>query len=379
MKTLVVAGGGVVGLGIARAAARRGLQVFLLERNAQIGMETSSRNSEVVHAGIYYASGSWKARLCVRGRQALYEFCEEFGVEYQRCGKLIVAQHHQACPSTQRGAANGVSDLRWISREDAKAMEPHVECAKALFSPSTGIVDSHGLMLALQGDAEAHGACIAFNTPAQSATFDARDRCVRVRAVSAADAAPVEIECDYFVNAAGLGATSLLRSSVSQQHRDGLHADAKKLPTEPSQFAKGTYFRLPSSVRPFRHLVYPIPEVGGLGVHATVDLQGNVRFGPDVEWVDAIDYTPDPRKAEAFAERIRSYWPSVCAADLVPDYCGIRPKISIGGAIADDFYIADEAAHGIPRSVHLCGIESPGLTSALAIADSVVNMLETSH
>ncbi|EGZ19938.1 hypothetical protein PHYSODRAFT_248743 [Phytophthora sojae] len=355
-KTLVVAGAGVVGLAVARAAACRGVEVLLLEKNPLVGQETSARNSEVVHAGIYYAKDSWKARLCVKGRGQLYEFCEEFGVPHARCGKLIVAHAHQSKQLQsilKRGLQNGVSDLKLLTKSEAREIEPLVDCDEALFSPSTGIVDSHALMLALQGDAEANGAMVARATAVQGGTYDAKSKRFVIRATQDDGDEEQEVECDYFVNASGMFAPNLL-----------------------DKFAKGTYFKLSPKNRPFSHLVYPIPEVGGLGVHATVDLAGNVRFGPDVEWIDTVDYQPDPAKAEKFAERIRAYWPDARAELLEADYCGIRPKIATNGNIFEDFYIADKHTHGVPGLVHLCGIESPGLTASLAIADTVVDMLQ---
>uniref|UniRef100_K3WP38 L-2-hydroxyglutarate dehydrogenase, mitochondrial n=1 Tax=Globisporangium ultimum (strain ATCC 200006 / CBS 805.95 / DAOM BR144) TaxID=431595 RepID=K3WP38_GLOUD len=349
-KTLVVAGGGVVGLSVARAAARAGLQVLLLESNARVGMETSARNSEVVHAGIYYAKDSWKARLCVRGREQLYAFCDQYSVPYKKCGKLIVAsasehQHEQLRSIAKRGLANGVTDLRWLSKDQAREIEPHVECQEALYSPSTGIIDSHSLMLALQGDAEAHGAVVAVSTTVRGGVYNEKDKTFVIRA-------------------------SQGEADSGEEHEVGL-------PTVPKLFAKGTYFKLRESVRPFRGLVYPIPEVGGLGVHSTVDMEGNVRFGPDVEWVNEINYVPNPSKANEFAERIRSYWPQVSADQLIADYCGIRPKINLNGSVYEDFFLMDASRHGMPGLVHLCGFESPGLTSSLAIANTVLEMLQT--
>ncbi|TMW64021.1 hypothetical protein Poli38472_014138 [Pythium oligandrum] len=374
MTSVVVAGGGVVGLSIARAMARRGLQVVLLERNKQVGMETSSRNSEVIHAGIYYAKDSWKARLCVQGRHMLYAFCDDYGVDYKRCGKLIVAHEHQAdqlLAIASRGKANGVEGLRMVSREEAKAMEPEVECAQALLSPSTGIIDSHGLMLALQGDAEAHGAAVAFASTVESAAYKSDTRSVLVQGHTTSDGGvkePFEVECDYFINATGMFAPLL------QQKCAGATGTSVIAPTITKRFAKGTYFKL-NKLRPFRGLVYPIPEPGGLGVHSTVDLEGNVRFGPDVEWIDTIDYTPNQSKDEVFAERIQSYWPAVTKDMLVADYCGIRPKIEMQGVTYDDFYIAGQSTHGMRGQIHLCGIESPGLTSCLAIGETVAQIL----
>lgn len=374
-KTLVVAGAGVVGLAVARAAACRGIEVLLIERNAVVGQETSARNSEVVHAGIYYAEDSWKAKLCIKGRDQLYSFCEEFSVPYSKCGKLIVAHSHQSqqlLSILNQGLQNGVSDLKLLTQSEARAIEPLVDCDAAVFSPSTGIVDSHGLMLALQGDAETHGAMVARATEVKGGRYDVKTKKFVIQAVQSDGEEEQEVECDYFVNATGMFAANLLDKVVAT----GLKRPSSvPVPTVPDQFAKGTYFKLSPKNRPFSHLVYPIPEVGGLGVHATVDLGGNVRFGPDVQWIDTIDYQPDPSKAETFAERIRAYWPDARAEMLEADYCGIRPKIMINGKIFEDFYIADKQIHGIPGLIHLCGIESPGLTASLAIADTVVGML----
>ncbi|KAG6620763.1 L-2-hydroxyglutarate dehydrogenase [Phytophthora cinnamomi] len=375
-KTLVVAGAGVVGLAVARAAACRGVEVLLLEKNALVGQETSARNSEVVHAGIYYPKDSWKAKLCVQGREQLYGFCEGFGVPFARCGKLIVAHAHQSQQLQsilERGLQNGVSDLKLVTKSEARQIEPLVDCHEALFSPSTGIVDSHALMLALQGDAEANGAMVARATTVQGGTYDTKSKRFVIRATQSNGGEEQEVECDYFVNASGMFAPDLL----DKMEAPGVERPSTlPLPTVPDKFAKGTYFKLSSNNRPFSHLVYPIPEIGGLGVHATVDLGGNVRFGPDVQWIDNIEYQPDPAKAEKFAERIRAYWPDARAELLEADYCGIRPKIAVNGKIFEDFYIADKHTHGVPGLVHLCGIESPGLTASLTIADTVVDMLQ---
>lgn len=374
-KTLVVAGAGVVGLAVARAAARQGLEVLVLEKNALVGQEASARNSEVVHAGIYYAKESWKARLCVKGREQLYAFCDEFNVSYAKCGKLVVAHSHQSEQLRsifRRGRANGVNDLKLLTQKEARAIEPLVHCDEALFSPSTGIVDSHGLIMALQSEAETHGAVVARTTMVEGGKFNNRSKTFMIQAVQGNDSDEQEVECDYFVNSTGMFAPTLLdKVVVPEFDRDS----SPLLPTLPDQFAKGTYFKLSPQNRPFTHLVYPIPEVGGLGVHATIDLVGNVRFGPDVEWINDIEYQPNPSKADKFVERIRHYWPGVCAEMLEVDYCGIRPKIALNGQIFDDFYISDKHTHGVPGLVHLCGIESPGLTASLAIADTVVDML----
>lgn len=374
-RTLVVAGAGVVGLAVARAAACRGLEVLLLEKNALVGQETSARNSEVVHAGIYYPKGSWKAKLCVKGREQLYDFCEEFNVPFSKCGKLIVAHSHQSeqlRSILKRGLGNGVSDLKLLTQSETHDIEPLVDCDEAVFSPSTGIVDSHSLMMALQGDAETHGAFVARGTAVLGGKYDIKSKTFIVRAVQ--DGKEQEVECDYFVNTTGMFAPNLLGEIAAPGVQRPVGQNL--LPAVPDRFAKGTYFKLSPKNRPFTHLVYPIPEVGGLGVHATVDLAGNVRFGPDVQWIDEIEYQPDQSKAEEFAERIRTYWPQARAEMLEADYCGIRPKIAINGEIVEDFYIADKHSHGVPGLVHLCGIESPGLTASLAIADTVVDMLQ---
>ncbi|CAI5701241.1 hypothetical protein KXD40_007028 [Peronospora effusa] len=375
-KTLVVAGAGVVGLAVARAAACRGLEVLVLEKNVLVGQETSSRNSEVIHAGIYYAKNSWKAKLCVKGKDMLYDFCREFHVPFLQCGKLIVAQSHQSerlRSILKCGLANGVSDLKLLTQKEVRALEPQIKCHEAVFSSSTGIVDSHALMQALQGHAETFGAVVVRATAVQGGKYDAKSKTFTIRATHDNGEDDQEVECDYFVNATGMFASNLLRKMVFSNIE---HPFLRPLPSVPDQFAKGTYFKLSPQNRPFSHLVYPIPEVGGLGVHATVDLAGNVRFGPDVQWIDNIDYNPDPSKAEEFAERIGTYWPEVRAELLEADYCGIRPKIRINGKIFEDFYIADKHIHGLPGFVHLCGIESPGLTASLAIADTVVDMLQ---
>ncbi|GAB9466619.1 L-2-hydroxyglutarate dehydrogenase [Globisporangium polare] len=378
-KTLVVAGGGVIGLSVARAAARAGLQVLLLEKNVRVGMETSARNSEVLHAGIYYTKDSWKARLCVQGRDIMYDFCREYNVPFRQCGKLIVAssetQSQQLQAIAKKAHGNGVTDLEWLSQDEAKEVEPHVQCHEALYSPSTGVIDSHSFMMAVQGDAEAHGAVVALSTTVESGVFSEKDQTFVIRATQ--DGEQHELECDYFVNATGIFAPQLVDKFVrhSENSSSARPLTEEYRPTLPELFAKGTYFKLRESLRPFRGLVYPIPEVGGLGVHSTVDMEGNVRFGPDVEWVSEIDYQPDPSKAAIFAERIRSYWPQVSEDELVADYCGIRPKINLQGSIYEDFYFVDKTKHEIPGLVHLCGFESPGLTSSLAIAEQVMKML----
>ena len=358
----IVIGAGVVGLAIARALARAGREVIVVERHGHIGEETSSRNSEVIHAGIYYPTGSLKALDCVAGKHALYAFCDRHGVTVNRCGKLVVAVDPEEIPVLERlkatAEANGVLDLIWLDPPEAAALEPQVRCSKALLSPSTGVVDSHGFMLALQGDAEAHGAMIAFNTPVERAAR-ADDGLI----LETGGQQPMTVMADLVVNAAGLLAMALAASI------DGFPADRLPKP----YFAKGNYFVL-SGRSPFSRLVYPVPEPGGLGVHATIDLGGRARFGPDVEWVserhDRV-YDVDPRRAESFYGAIRRYWPDLADGTLSPDYAGLRPKLVGPGEPAADFVVQSPADHGVPGLINLLGIESPGLTASLALADRV--------
>lgn len=360
----VVIGAGVVGLACAQALARAGRDVLILERHGDIGTETSSRNSEVVHAGIYYPQDSLKARLCVRGKELFYTFCENSGVAHQRCGKLIVAtsagQEESLHSIRQRAEANGVSDLTLLSADEVRALEPELHCTAALLSPSTGIVDSHELMLALLGDAESHGAVLALNAPVISAATGEGSIALNV-----GGDAPTKLQAEIVINAAGLGAAKLARSIA------GLPTDA----VPRTWWAKGNYFSL-SGRSPFSRLVYPVPVEGGLGVHLTLDLAGQARFGPDVEWLEDIDYSVDPHRGDAFYAAIRSYWPGLPDDGLQPAYAGIRPKISGPGEADGDFLIQGPAAHGVPGLVNLFGIESPGLTSCIAIADEVCAALE---
>lgn len=360
---VVVVGAGVVGLACARELARAGREVILLEANRAIGQETSSRNSEVIHGGLYYPRGSLKAELCVEGRELLYEFCTRFGVAHRRCGKLIVAtcptQHDKLDALAMQAAANGVTDIRRLQRAEARSLEPSLECTAALFSPSTGIIDSHGLMQALLGDAESHGAQLALASPARGARVHGS----RIEIEIAGDT-PSLLCANAVVNACGLHATEFARRI------EGFSRDL----VPRAWLARGNYFQLAGKA-PFSHLVYPLPEPGGLGVHLTLDLAGQARFGPDVEWIDAIDYGVDPLRANAFYAEIRKYWPSLPDAALVPAYAGIRPKISGPDEPAADFLIQGSRQHGIPGLVNLFGIESPGLTSALAIARRVAREL----
>jgi len=362
VETIVI-GAGVVGLAIARSLALTGREVLVLEREDLIGSITSARNSEVIHAGIYYPRDSLKAEMCVAGRRMLYDYCAANGVEARRCGKLIVActpdEVAQFAAIARRARENGVEDLREIPAAQARAMEPELACEGALLSPSTGIVDSHNYMLALLGEAEAHGAMLVLNTPVDRIAVHGNRFLVRT-----GGGEPMELLAREVVNSAGLDAPGLARAM------DGLPAAAA-----PRQWiAKGNYFSL--SVRaPFSHLIYPAPVASGLGIHLTLDLRGRARFGPDVEWIDEIDYSVDPARGDSFYGAIRRYWPGLPDGTLRPDYCGIRPKLSRGGKHADDFRIDGAMAHGLPGYVGLYGIESPGLTASLAIGDRVAEML----
>ncbi len=361
----LVVGAGVVGLAVAKALAEAGREVIVIDAADGIGTGTSSRNSEVIHAGIYYAPGSLKARLCVRGRELLYPYCEAHGVEHRRCGKLIVATRDEDRPKldliAERARASGVLDLVPMTRGEALAMEPALECVSALWSPSTGIVDSHGFMTALLGDAERAGAMLALLTPLLEARREGDGWRVRTGGAEA-----LELEAGWIVNAAGLHAQSIARRLRG-------FPEAAILPLH---LAKGHYFSLRGR-SPFTRLIYPTPSDGGLGTHLTLDLAGQARFGPDVEWLaaadpDRIDYAVDPRRAPAFAADIRRYWPGLGEDALLPAYSGLRPKLSGPGTAAADFHIAGPAEHGCPGVVQLFGIESPGLTASLAIGEQVV-------
>jgi L-2-hydroxyglutarate oxidase LhgO len=364
----VVIGAGVVGLAVARALARAGRETVVLEAAEGIGTETSSRNSEVIHAGIYYPQGSWKARLCVAGRDALYTYCAERGVPYRRCGKLIVAteasQVHTLHGIQAKACANGVHNLELISREHARSLEPEVECVAALLSPSTGIIDSHAYMLALQGDAEHAGAVFAFHSPVRRARAVDDGMVLEVGDATAPDAPSTAWHVRHVVNCAGLHAPALAARI------EGLAPD--HVPT--AHYAKGHYFTLTGRTR-FSRLIYPVPQPGGLGVHLTLDLQGQARFGPDVQWVDGIDYSVDARRADAFYEEVRRYWPALPDSALQPGYAGIRPKIAGAQSPSLDFRFDGPRRHGVPGLVNLFGIESPGLTASLAIGDLVAQLL----
>ncbi|MBT5051014.1 MAG: NAD(P)/FAD-dependent oxidoreductase [Rhodospirillaceae bacterium] len=360
----VVIGGGVVGLAVARRLAMSGREVIVLEAAEAIGTETSSRNSEVIHAGIYYPTGSLKAEFCVAGKHALYDYCDSHGVEHRRCGKFIVATSEDQMPELERlknvAAANGVPDLEWKSVEDIRQAEPAVFCVGALWSPSTGIIDSHGLMLAYQGDAESAGAMVAFHAPVHDGRID--DDGILL---SVGGDAPMEIKADLVINSAGL-------------HAQKVASTLKGLPAEfvpPSYYAKGNYYALMGKP-PFSRPIYPVPEKAGLGVHVTVDLGGQVRFGPDVEWIDHINYDVDPRRADKFYDAVRKYYPDLADGAIQPAYSGIRPKIQSPDEPAKDFVIQGPAEHGVEALINLFGIESPGLTASLAIADHVASLVE---
>jgi L-2-hydroxyglutarate oxidase LhgO len=359
-----VIGAGVVGLAVARELAVAGREVLVLEAAETFGTATSSRNSEVVHAGLYYPSDSFKARMCRRGRDLLYSYLEEHGIEHLRCGKLVVATDTgeiEILRSVEKRAlANGVEDVRWLSGNEATALEPEVRCRAALFSPSTGIFDSHGYMLSLKGEAETHGAAFAFH--AEVAGGAVRDSGIELSVVN--DGAKIGLLCRTVVNCAGLGAQGVARSFR------GLPADS----VPPLYYSKGSYFSL-AARPPFARLVYPPPDHASIGLHYTRDLAGRGRFGPDAQWVEKINYDVDARRAAAFYAAIRRYWPGLPDNSLHPDYAGIRPKIQAPHEPPRDFMIQGPEAHGAPGLINLFGIESPGLTASLAIAEHVAERL----
>jgi L-2-hydroxyglutarate oxidase LhgO len=362
----VVIGAGVVGLAVGRALALAGQEVMVLEAENAIGTGTSSRNSEVIHAGIYYPAGSLKARLCVQGKQMLYAYCAERGVAHQRLGKLIVATSPEQVQALDgivaKAAANGVHDLQKLTAEQARALEPALSCEAALLSPSTGVIDSHGYMLALQGDMENAGGLLALVSPVQRVAVRQGTPSHPIR-VSTQDG--TELACKVLVNAAGLSAVAIARG-MDGLDKSGL---AQALPL--AYFAKGNYFTLAGKA-PFSRLIYPVPEKAGLGVHLTLDLGGQAKFGPDVQWVDdPADLKVDPRRGDAFYAEVRKYWPGLADGALQAGYAGMRPKINAPHEAAADFMIQGPAEHGVPGLVNLLGIESPGLTSSLAIADEV--------
>src|SRR5215207_538341 len=363
MDVLVV-GAGVVGLACARALALRGHAVIVAEKTAGIGNGVSSRNSEVIHGGMYYPTNSVRARHCVAGRRMLYDYCESHGVPHKKCGKLIVATNDLERAKIegihQQGVANGVEGLALVGGNELRAMEPELSAIAAVYSPETGIVDSHAFMLALQGDLEAAGGMIAFRAPVERISRVETGWNVQVGGFD-----PTELAVDAVVNAAGLGAQGIARATELYPK--------ERVP--PLVLAKGNYFGCLG--RPaFSRLIYPAPVEGGLGTHLTLDLAGRMRFGPDVEWIEEEDYEVDPSRAALFYASIRRYWPGLPDGALTPDYCGIRPKLTGPGEPPADFIIDGPAEHGLPGIVHLFGIESPGLTCALSIAEDVAGRRE---
>jgi L-2-hydroxyglutarate oxidase LhgO len=362
MQVLVI-GAGVVGLACARAAALAGHEVIVAEATGGIGNGVSSRNSEVIHAGMYYPTGSLRARHCVQGRRVLYDFCASHGVPHRKVGKLIVATDEKQTGKIEgiyrQGQINGVEGLEFLGGNAARALEPALFCVAAMLSAETGIIDSHAFMLALQGDLEDRGGMIAFNTRIERLTPTASGWEVRFGGAEAGT-----LEVDAVINSAGLGAQPIARAT------DGY--PAARVPR--LVLAKGNYFGFTG--RPvFSHLIYPAPVEGGLGTHVTLDMAGRMRFGPDVEWIETESYTVDPKRAESFYASVRTYFPDLPDNSLVPDYCGIRPKLTGKGEPVADFMIEGPAEHGLPRLVHLFGIESPGLTSSLSIAEEVTRRI----
>ena len=354
-----VIGAGVVGLAVARALAMSGRDVIVLEAADAIGTGTSSRNSEVIHAGIYYPKDSLKAELCVSGKHLLYDYCPAHGVGHQQCGKLIVATSDTQLDTLddikEKAYNNGVPDLQHLTESQANKLEPDLTTTGALLSPSTGIIDTHGLMLAYQGDAEDHGTMIAFNAPVTGGNPE--NNGIRL---SVAGADQLDLQCNLVINCAGLFAQDVA-ASIQDFPREHIPE---------SYYAKGNYFVL-SGKTPFSHLIYPVPEEAGLGVHLTLDLAGQARFGPDVEWTEDVEYSVDPARAEAFYDAIRTYWPALPDASLSPGYSGIRPKLNGQGHPASDFVIDGPETHGVEGLINLFGIESPGITASMAIARHV--------
>lgn len=356
----VVLGAGVVGLAIARKLALSGREVIIIEAGPGIGTGISSRNSEVIHAGIYYTPGSLKARLCVQGKKQLYDYCAERNIPHRRLGKLIVAttteQVNRLDQIAVQASLCGVNDLYRISGQEARRLEPALTCLAALVSPSTGIIDSHALMLSLQGDAELHGASSVFHTPfVQGQVLKNGLFSLKFGGEQA-----MTLTANCVINATGLSAPSVAHA-LSGQPTDMI---------PPAYYCKGSYFSL-TGAAPFNHLIYPMPDHAGLGIHLTLDMGGRAKFGPDTEWLDGEDYSLDPSRAALFYAAIRQYWPQLPDQALNPDYTGIRPKIVPAGQPAADFILAGPTTHGIPQLFNLFGIESPGLTACMAIADTV--------
>ncbi|HEV7606490.1 MAG TPA: NAD(P)/FAD-dependent oxidoreductase [Steroidobacteraceae bacterium] len=357
----VVIGAGVVGLAVARALALAGREVLLLEAENHAGTITSARNSGVIHAGLYYAPGSFKARFCVAGNRAMYDYCAARGVDHHNCGKLIIANGAEEEQVLQRllntAQRNEVPGVRLISSAEAHKLEPEVRCTAALLCSSSGIVDQHPYMLALQGDLENAGGTLVSDCRVDSLTRSGGGFLVKTGGASA-----TEVQARFVVNSAGLGAVDLLNRI------DGYPKE--RIPV--LHLARGNYFTV-AARSPFKHLIYPVPQTAGLGIHATLDLGKRVRFGPDVEWIDKIDYSVDTARAPVFYEAIRRYWPGLADGALMPDYTGIRPKLHGPGEPQPDFRIESPADHGLAGLVNLLGIESPGLTSSLPIGDYVAS------
>jgi len=355
----VVVGAGVIGLAVAMRLAQSGLEVVVLEQHDCIGHEISSRNSEVIHAGIYYPANSRKAELCVDGKAKLYAYCDEFHVPYRQCGKLIVASQPDQVPTVReyirKGAENGVTDLAWLSAEEIQALEPEVEAVGGVFSPSTGIIDSHAYMLSLQGRLERAGGMIALQTPVTHIERGSAGH----RSGPIVHTRDFALRTSWFINCAGLHAPTLARGTPNAPQ---------------AYYAKGHYYSY-TGAQPFSRLVYPTAQVGGLGVHVTLDLAGQVKFGPDVRWVDSIDYSFEEQYFNEFVDAISAYYPSLDVTRLHPSYTGIRPKIAPASHGFTDFRIDGPATHGVQGWVNLLGIESPGLTASLAIADDVSNLV----
>ncbi|XSG82649.1 MAG: NAD(P)/FAD-dependent oxidoreductase [Methyloligella sp. ZOD6] len=364
----IVIGGGVVGLAIGRALAKTGRELLLLERHASIGMEASSRNSEVIHAGLYYPPGSLRAKLCVQGRRMLYDYAKERSIPMQRCGKIIVATSAAEIPNLKmlkvNGARNGVDDLLELTGHEVRAMEPEIHSVAALLSPSSGIIDSHELMVALEGDLAESGGQAVFNT-----NVDRLERQGELFSIATSEnGRSFTVTCRRLVIAAGLESSRLARNLLYP----GPYEIPKTYPV------KGHYFSF-AGTSPFKHLIYPMPSGAWLGVHATLDLAGRLKFGPDNQWVERPDYNFDEQggaRLARFEQAIRLYWPNLPENALYPDYVGIRAKIYPEGAPAADFRIDGPEAHGMPGLVALYGIESPGLTSSMAIAEHVAAMLK---
>jgi L-2-hydroxyglutarate oxidase LhgO len=356
---VVIIGAGVVGLAAARTFAKAGREVLIVEREPAIGLHTSSRNSEVVHAGIYYEPGSLKARLCLEGKSLLYDYCARTGVGFKKTGKLIVAQSPAEVGKLkalqQNASACGVHDLVWLDGPEAMRLEPELRCVAALLSPSTGTVDSGQLMLTLQGDAEATGAMIAFQSEVTAGEISEDGVLLSIKSM---DGSNSEILARLVINSAGHGAHALAGAIKGY--------DRSMLP--PQYFAKGSYCSV-SGRSPFAHHIYPIPVAGGLGTHVTNDMGGSAKLGPDVTWIPKLNYDVDQHIADKFKTACEGFWPGIRDREVTPAYCGVRPKISGPGEPNADFRIQPVAENGTTVMINLFGIESPGLTSSLAIAE----------